>query len=752
MALITSAAAGNWSAGATWTGGVAPGTGDQAVINHAVAVDVNTTIGDDRPTQYQGTRPSVEATGTGGSLPAGNYLVRIAPANAVGPTSPTNLGSFSTALTAGQVLRVTLPALLDGSTSWHIYLTEAGGSTYKLYATNKLAGTFDCASASWMDGTTTFAAADAPVQGEAIKIGTAGTLTINDGVKLTCKGDTAKRGQVTINATTTIAGIEFDPTVSGARYRFYFGSPDGTDTTTLEMRGASASRAYVQTKTGVTPQAQIASMSQSSGVNPPVRLDGQWALFSKLGGSGYAAVDCNCNAAYNQLLSDTVFDADCYEVTISAVPATGGWIFNRVAFRQAQSNDYSGSSHCVSFQQANASSDATTGTRTVTDCAFEVLPPALNYGGSSYVRCYFHDGWRAVASGAGGSTTGDWTFTDCFTRKTLAGAAAISTDTLPWQGNWNGGSLYIDNVSGATTTDLNPHGVAATTRGVGTTRTIQNLHIEYNGSDDSGDIFKDATAAGTFRLLGNVIVPNAANKSSGTLMTMFSTTHADYRLEAEHNTYAGGPYSLSLSEGGAQPAGTVNSYRSNLVFNIAGSTTNRFAIGNTNGDGSLDTQDTLVPANTGYNAGWNLQDITGTFVGAYSWYATKLSADPTANDVDLGDSAGADIGLFGPKFVDPSRKFITWSTTVLGATGTDSAKITTGLNALKAIADTTSANHVPGLLMTDPATWVRAGFAPQNATLQNAGHDAVTIGAVEYQAGGTSGGARRRRLLCAGAA
>lgn len=45
MGTIATAADGNWSAGATWIGGVPPGDGDEADANHNVAVDVAITVG-----------------------------------------------------------------------------------------------------------------------------------------------------------------------------------------------------------------------------------------------------------------------------------------------------------------------------------------------------------------------------------------------------------------------------------------------------------------------------------------------------------------------------------------------------------------------------------------------------------------------------------------------------------------------------------------------------------------------------------
>ena len=56
MATILTAKAGNWSDSTVWTGGVVPGNGDVAVVNHAVVVDVNTVVGPSHamPTNYGG--------------------------------------------------------------------------------------------------------------------------------------------------------------------------------------------------------------------------------------------------------------------------------------------------------------------------------------------------------------------------------------------------------------------------------------------------------------------------------------------------------------------------------------------------------------------------------------------------------------------------------------------------------------------------------------------------------------------------
>lgn len=65
---ITSAAAGDWSATATWTGGVVPGDGDSVTISHSVVVDTATTVG------TSGATGTAAITITGGSLTVSDQL------------------------------------------------------------------------------------------------------------------------------------------------------------------------------------------------------------------------------------------------------------------------------------------------------------------------------------------------------------------------------------------------------------------------------------------------------------------------------------------------------------------------------------------------------------------------------------------------------------------------------------------------------------------------------------------------------
>lgn len=89
-----------------------------------------------------------------------------------------------------------------------------------------------------------------------------------------------------------------------------------------------------------------------------------------------------------------------------------------------------------------------------------------------------------------------------------------------------------------------------------------------------------------------------------------------------------------------------------------------------------------------------------------------------------------------PQFVDDTRNLAAWDTS-LGGNGTVA-------NALTELRLRNETGYDTNYVISDLVTWVKGGFAVQNADLEDAGHDSVTIGCCGYTAassGPPSGGA-----------
>lgn len=751
MALRLSTQSGNTHS-APFAFGSAVVDGDQLQVTgpHAINVDQSCVLGISPCSSYQVMATKI-VTGSGGSLPLGTYMVRLAPVGSTGIASPTPLSSGAAITSAGQVIRVTIPALPAGASSWNVYLTEAGGgvATERRYATGVAPGTFDCSSALWESGTLPYSSAAGLPFGDAFSYGSgvsthSGGVTIAAGVVVTSKGDFSILGDLTLNAGSV---IEFDAGGSpsaGAVYRLYFGTVYAGGTPKQIMRGTSAAnRAVIRSKSGTTA-AHIIGANQFFATTS-VRWDLEWAEFGRLGDAVNLAASVFNSTAYNQRLRDVVFNADCRMVQFNQSAATAGFDLDRVTFNQTAGNTFGGRQCAGAFF---SSVNKTTATRTVKNTIFAGLPVGVCAGGDLYDGLYMQDGWALAPSGSG---LVESTMQNSFIRKLMPGAGD-GIDTLNSVFTILDSYLYIDNVTGPTTTDLNPHGIGVTGPGAGNpTRYFRGNTIEYNGANDEGDMYKSPSGTGEIEISYNLIVPNAGNRSTGTLMTV-GNAHGP-RIAFYHNTHMFGAYpGISTSEPNFTPADEFHAYQSNLGFDIHATRAGRTLIGHNAQLGSTDTIDIIAPERVSHNAHWNAQRIIDYFpsgyVGGYDPYLTRFSSAPGSNDVDLGDNAGADVALVGPMFVDPTRKFIRWCETVLGAGGTDAQKISAGLNALKAIADPASANHVPGLTMTAAATWVRAGFVPQSTLLRNAAHDGTTIGAMEMDAATPSGGARLIGIGC----
>jgi hypothetical protein len=119
------------------------------------------------------TNPSNTATGAGagttGSLPAGVYRASYTYVDAVtGESTPGTSESVGVTITSTQVLTITFndTSLPAWAASRNLYLTVAGGASGSetLYATGITTATYACSSASWVNGTTTAAAAS-PIPG-----------------------------------------------------------------------------------------------------------------------------------------------------------------------------------------------------------------------------------------------------------------------------------------------------------------------------------------------------------------------------------------------------------------------------------------------------------------------------------------------------------------------------------------------------------------------------------------------------------
>lgn len=104
-----------------------------------------------QPNSNPGSAPTAAATGggsTGGSLQAGTYFIRYTFAGPFGETRSSDASSILT-VSAGNIPRVTIPALPTGATSARIYLSPTNGTALQctLYKTGVTATTTDLTTA-----------------------------------------------------------------------------------------------------------------------------------------------------------------------------------------------------------------------------------------------------------------------------------------------------------------------------------------------------------------------------------------------------------------------------------------------------------------------------------------------------------------------------------------------------------------------------------------------------------------------------
>jgi hypothetical protein len=254
----------------------------------------------------------------------------------------------------------------------------------------------------------------------------------------------------------------------------------------------------------------------------------------------------------------------------------------------------------------------------------------------------------------------------------------------------------------------------------------------------TGNIFEDL---GTFGNGDGFLIPSGAgvahfdvdyniagqNPSGGISCTIVSALgHTDKTFRARHNSFqtASGAVGIQGGETVALDADTCTGVYSNLAV---GPAVTGLVVGSAGApaDGYYSEAD--------FNLGWS---TTGAaFTDNYGALAdAKFGVSPPgANDVNVD-----------PQLVDVTVNFAAWDAS-LGGPGTYA-------NGMAELALMNTAAHDPNYTPAAAIAFYKSKWAPQNSVVQNAGHDGVTIGAVEFLAPAATGhgpliGGQRNHLV-----
>ncbi len=793
----TTATGSNWSSSSHWTctpSGTVPGNGDIAVINNATTVDVNTTVGQSGPSMrsmnkdYQA--PSLSQTSGGGSLPAGAYYVAFTNVDSSGVESAPAETNATQTLTSGYTLVVTLPALPAGVSSRKIYITNtAGGSlTEHLYATGVTGTTYNATSASWTNGTTTYAAATAIPKNWAIYLNA--NLTLATNVSLTMRGDMLQlTAAMILDCGST---FKFDSSASAGttnnQYAVFLGNSYGS-APEWESSGSCFSNPWtITSNTGGGNGAIIQGIYAGGADGRAVTLALSNGTISNLGTSTFDGIEdlvADTNAAAPISVSNVIFSGDG-EIAISGLPLATNFALSN--------NTWTGSLGTFNLW-LNSSSGTATGTRTFSGNIFDIAP-GLNMNDAwpnAATGNYFDQAWSltytptAPMTGnlirlpsptyANGVTdnstmTNNYFLTDYWPAATVTSTATSSTastlvDTSQswatnayqsvsangWEVLITGGTgvnqlrSILGNTSNTLTLSRNWATNPDSTSTYAIYNGIGNLHVlnaagSSGGITNSGNIFEltgtmadglghcflqGNVGSNTLTLSKNIALPDGSGLNLTGTLTIVGQTGSGGSEIISHNTAYVGNYTGLQTGDYTGAAGMVSLFKNNLFWvqsSVPSSTFGGSKAVDTGHPTSGGVQNYVAPANANYNACWNCQTMGYSDNG----YGINLSSAAGGNDVNLSGSTTAS----GPNFVDSTRNFIKWCQS-LGTTGTLRTTVIANCRAsMMSVNNFSGAQtaYTPAALVT----YVTAGFAPQNVALHNAASDGTDIGAVAYQA------------------
>lgn len=424
-----------------------------------------------------------------------------------------------------------------------------------------------------------------------------------------------------------------------------------------------------------------------------------WCNYSRLGDSTNAWIESSLNSsgAGGETISLTDCTIDTCGHENQSTGLNDGTVYSFVRVRRTNSL-------CTTcFRVAGTVASTVAANRACTDCSFDVpVGSSTNMAGFTFTRCLFFLGIGISAHG-----TVKYTMVDCMFRKAKTSGTGQVDQVSTLGGDYTRMFYFADNtVSNVTNCKFWATGGNATAYDT----TCNGGHYESTMTGDTtGELFSGTGAPTSLRTITvtNHTVAFAANGTGydrpGTLWSI-ATSSANYAFVSNHNTWiASGEPHLSIGETASSPTDQLTSYKSNITYTPRSPVGNwQYHINNLD-QGSTGAAVTSSPTVINYNCGYpNMKTGASTYPG----YQGAFGGTPGANDLNID-----------PEFLDPTRTLAKW-------------------NASRGGTQTTAAAFVT--LMADPSlipaayAWCQGGWAPTNPLLRNAGHDGVTVGAVEY--------------------
>jgi hypothetical protein len=295
--------------------------------------------------------------------------------------------------------------------------------------------------------------------------------------------------------------------------------------------------------------------------------------------------------------------------------------------------------------------------------------------------------------------------------------------------------------------------------GPASTYIVEDGVVESFGMNSSSDIDDNADGDWDYGPVANkitalarvIMVPQDRDSTSvPTSPATMSTNMAGVGSTYDHCThYIGGQAFIALDE---STWNDPSNYNAGGVFNAVCTTTNPgFLV-----DMEAMPEDVIADGAATHNLRFNLAESTANYsgVGGYH-YNRSAGADPPGTN---------DLVQVDPQFVNHTVRFWRWVKGLIGSnvipapasggstlTVVDDTKMggatagnpsppatgwrdycAWGIYKLSLKNETAHADYDAAYTLGAYLSYIRAGFAPRNEALRNAGHDAVTIGAVEW--------------------